>query len=104
MLRLLPVVAAVLTVVSGADERCFASLEGAKGEGCVERGRPGHDGAQELHLREGQRARHGPAWGAGDLSIIVSLCFINIFSFLCPCFDMRLSLQMYCLLFLCHVQ
>lgn len=66
MLELL--LTAMLTVVSGVDERCFTSLEGAKGDGCPERGRAGHDDAQELHLRENQRARHGPAWGKGVVS------------------------------------
>jgi hypothetical protein len=54
----------------GANERCSASLEGAKGDGCPERG--GAE-AQVLHLKEGQSARHGPAWGAGLIEQVIEV-------------------------------
>ena len=45
-----------------AAQRCSEGVLAAQSEECPESG--GHE-ATGLHLRSGEKARHGPAWGAG---------------------------------------
>lgn len=58
-----------LAAASATNPRCSDSIEAAATAGCLEAG----PDAQDLHLGAGQKARSGPAWGAGLIEEVIEV-------------------------------
>ena len=73
MLLLVASVASLASASLPLQPECSDGVLAAHGEGCLESG--GQD-ATKLHLRSGEKARHGPAWGAG---LIEEMLEVDVF-------------------------